>query len=66
MSRHLADKQSPSTGAGLKAFMQIARQARGIESQSKRSSIWHRNHHNVKSSSRLVQFLRLERETFCE
>lgn len=51
MSKHLADKRSPSTGARVKQFLRLARTPR---------ETWHRPRGEA-GPSRLVQFLRIER-----
>lgn len=51
MSKHLADKRSPSTGARLKQFLRLARTPR---------ETWHRPRGGA-GPSRLVQFLRIDR-----
>lgn len=51
MTKHIADKRSPSTGARVKQFLRLARSPR---------ETWHRPRGTV-GSSRLVQFLRIER-----
>jgi hypothetical protein len=51
MTKHLADKRSPSTGARVKQFLRLARTPR---------ETWHRPRSSA-GPSRLVQFLRIER-----
>jgi len=51
MSKHLADKRSPSTGARVKQFLRLARSPR---------ETWHRPRGSA-GPSRLVQFLRIDR-----
>ena len=51
MSKHLADKRSPSTGARVKQFLRLARSPR---------ETWHRPRGEA-GPSRLVQFLRIDR-----
>jgi hypothetical protein len=51
MTKHLADKRSPSTGARVKQFLRLARTPR---------ETWHRPR-GAAGPSRLVQFLRIDR-----
>lgn len=51
MSRHLADKRTPSTGGRLRAFLRLARAGRDT---------WHRPH-TASGGGRLQQFLRIAR-----
>ena len=51
MTRHIADKRSPSTGGRVKHFLRIARTPR---------ETWHRPHAKP-GSTRLAQFLRIAR-----
>ena len=51
MTKHLADKRKPTTGARVKHFLRLSR--------SKRET-WHRSE-SSESGSRLAQFLRIAR-----
>jgi len=51
MSKHLADKRSPTTGSRVAQFLRLARSPR---------ETWHRPRGSA-GASRLVQFLRIER-----
>lgn len=51
MSKHLADKRSPSTGSRVKQFLRLARNPR---------ETWHRPRGSA-GASRLLHFLRIER-----
>ena len=52
MSRHLADKRSPSEGGRVKMFLKIARSPRAM---------WHRDAARPAGNRRLMEFLRIER-----
>ncbi|WP_201743995.1 hypothetical protein [Paragemmobacter ruber] len=51
MSKHVADKRSPSTGSRVKQFMRLSRTPR---------ETWHRPR-GAAGGQRLLQFLRIER-----
>ncbi|SNX69752.1 hypothetical protein SAMN05878503_104199 [Cereibacter ovatus] len=52
MSRHLADKRTPSDGGRVKNFMRLARNPR---------EMWHRDETPPATNRRLVEFLRIAR-----
>lgn len=52
MSRHLADKRTPSDGGRVKNFLRIARSPR---------TLWHRDEDRSAGNRRLLEFLRIAR-----
>ncbi|MEA5159410.1 hypothetical protein U5903_01365 [Cereibacter johrii] len=52
MSRHLADKRTPSDGGRVKNFLRLARHPR---------SIWHREEARSAGNRRVLEFLRIAR-----
>jgi hypothetical protein len=51
MTKHIADRRTPSQGGRVKNFLRIARHGRGF---------WHRSE-STGGNRRLVEFLRIER-----
>ncbi|AXQ94837.1 hypothetical protein ORIO_14275 [Cereibacter azotoformans] len=52
MSRHLADKRTPSDGGRVKNFLKLARNPRAF---------WHRDEARPMGNRRVVEFLRIAR-----
>ncbi len=51
MTKHIADRRTPSQGGRVKLFLRLARQERGF---------WHRSE-STAGNRRLVEFLRIAR-----